>query len=205
MLLAEFHTRMRAEVEALTTGRADSSAFLIWFLENFFRLEPQDAIDSVCDQINDKGIDGIFVDDEEEKIYLLQSKFSPNDNQHQGDNDLRNFIGARQWFTDENTLNNLLASTASRDLKSLVKRTKISEKLSYDLVSVFVTNKAFNLHANEYIDVTEDLEHWDQNDLFNKFKDFNPFKVHHIKSSKSLEKFKILPLNVAFGNLLDSI
>lgn len=169
MLLEEFHNRMRDEVAALTTGRAESSAFLIWFLENFFRLDPQDAIDSVCDQTNDKGIDGIFVDDEEEKIYLLQSKFSPNNDQQQGDNDLRNFIGARQWFNDENTLNNLLDSTASRDLKSLVKRTKVSEKLSYDLISVFVTNKTFNVHANEYIEITQSLEHWDKNDLFNKF------------------------------------
>lgn len=169
MLSEEFHNRMREEVASLATGRSESSAFLIWFLENFFRLDPQDAIDSVCDQTNDKGIDGIFVDDEEEKIYLLQSKFSPNNNQQQGDNDLRNFIGARQWFNNENTLNNLLESTASRDLKSLVKRTKVSEKLSYHIISVFVTNKIFNEHAIEYIEITESLEHWDQNDLFNKY------------------------------------
>jgi len=169
MLLEEFHKRMRAEIAPLTSGRAESSAFLIWFLENFFRIELQDAIDSVCDQTNDKGIDGIFVDDEEEKIYLLQSKFSPNDDRLQGDNDIRNFIGARQWFNDEISINNLLESTASRELKSLISRSRVIEKLDYNVISVFITNKVFNTHANEYIAITENLEHWDQNDLFNKF------------------------------------
>src|SRR5260221_4617524 len=116
MILNEFYNRMREEVSEFSIGRGESSAFLIWFLENFFRLETQEAIDSVCDQTNDKGIDGIYVDEEEEKIYLFQSKYSPTNDQDQGDNDLRNFIGARQWFNDEASINNLLSSTASSDL-----------------------------------------------------------------------------------------
>jgi len=169
MELNEFYNRTREEVAEFSVGRSESAAFLIWFLENFFRLETQDSIDSVCDQTNDKGIDGIYVDDEEEIIYLFQSKFSPNNNQDQGDNDIRNFIGARQWFENEESVNSLLSSTASEDLKSLVTRAKISEKTQYKLISVFVTNKSFNSHAKEYIDVIEDLETYDCNDLFNKF------------------------------------
>ena len=158
MLLNEFYSQMREEVAEFSIGRGESAAFLIWFLENFFRLETQDAIDSVCDQTNDKGIDGIYVDDDEEIVYLFQSKFSPNNNQHQGDNDIRNFIGAREWFENEDSVNSLLSSTASKDLKSLVKMSKISEKTLYKIVSVFVTNKVFNSHAKEYIDVTTDIE-----------------------------------------------
>jgi len=169
MELNEFYNRIREDIVEFSVGRNESAAFLIWFLENFFRLETQDAIDSVCDQINDKGIDGIYVDDEEEIVYLFQSKFSPNNNQNQGDNDIRNFIGARQWFENEESVNSLLSSTASKGLKSLVKRSKILEKTQYRLVSVFVTNKSFNSHAKEYVDVTEDLETYDCNDLFNKF------------------------------------
>jgi hypothetical protein len=133
MELNEFYNRMRKEVLEFSISRGESAAFLIWFLENFFRLETQDAIDSVCDQVNDKGIDGICVDDEEEIVYLFQSKFSPNNNQDQGDNDIRNFIGARQWFENEESVNFLLSSTASKDLKSLVTRSKISEKTQYKL------------------------------------------------------------------------
>lgn len=169
MELNEFYIQMRREVAEFSVGRGDSAAFLIWFLENFFRLETQDAIDSVCDQTNDKGIDGIYVDNEDEIVYLLQAKFSPNDNQSQGDNDIRNLIGAKQWFENQESVNPLLSSTASKDLKSLVKRSKISEKTQYKLVTIFVTNKLFNPHAREYIDVTENLETYDGNDLFDKY------------------------------------
>lgn len=170
MELNEFYIQMRKEVAEFSVGRGESAAFLIWFLENFFRLETQDAIDSVCDQTNDKGIDGIYVDVDEEIVYLFQSKFSPNNNQNQGDNDIRNLMGARQWFENEESVNSLLSSTASKDLKSLVKRSKIPEKKTqYKLVSVFVTNKVFNSHAKEYIDVVEDLETYDCNDLFDKY------------------------------------
>ena len=171
MELNDFYRRMREEVAELSIGRQETSAFLIWFLKNFFRLEIQDAIDSVCDRTNDKGIDGIYVDDEEETIYLFQSKFSPIDSQVQGDNDIRNFIGARQWFKNEEKVNNLLGSTAPMELKSLVKRMKIKEKinLNYKLTSVFVTNKKFNTDAEEYIKIASDLEAYDRNDLFDKY------------------------------------
>jgi hypothetical protein len=169
MELVEFYDRMRQEVAEFSQGRNESAAFLIWYLENFFRLETQDAIDSVCDQPNDKGIDGIHVDNEQEVIYLFQSKFSPNNDQAQGDNDIRNFIGAREWFVDEESVTNLLSSTASRHLKSLVEGLKLSEKTDYNIISIFVTNKGFNTHAKEYIEIASNLEAYDYNDLFNKY------------------------------------
>ncbi len=169
MELNEFYKRMREEVTEFSKGRDESAAFLIWFLKNFFRLEEQDAVDSVCDHKNDKGIDGIYVDDEEEVIYLFQSKFSPNDDQDQGDNDIRDFVGAREWFKSEETVNNLLNSTAYSELKSLVQRVKVLEKTNFNLISVFVTNKRFNTHAREYVNIASELEAYDCNDLFAKY------------------------------------
>lgn len=169
MELNEFYKRMREEIAEFSKGRDESAAFLIWFLKNFFRLEEQDAVDSVCDHKNDKGIDGIYVDDEDEVIYLFQSKFSPNNAQDQGDNDIRNFVGAREWFKNEETVNNLLNSTAYSELKSLVRRVKVLEKTSFRLISVFVTNKKFNTHAREYINAVSDLEAYDRDNLFAKY------------------------------------
>lgn len=167
---SEFYPKMRQEAsEFIIGGRSASSAFLIWFLENYFRLETVDAIDSVCDQSNDKGIDGIYTDDDDEIIYLFQSKFSPNDDQDQGDVDIRNFIGAREWFQSEETVQNLLNSTASRELKALVQNLNIKDKTNYTKTSVFVTNKAFNTHAKEYIDITSNLESWDIEKLFQSY------------------------------------
>ncbi len=167
----EFNSRMRAEVDQYTcNGRQPSAAFLAWFLENYFRLESQDAVDSVCDKTNDKGIDGIYVDDEEEVIYLFQSKFSPNDNQDQGDNDLRNFVGAKQWFNDENSVNALLCSTACQELKSLVNRLNIIERIDFDVILVFVTNKKLNIQASEFLEVnSEYLQGFDITKLYDKY------------------------------------
>lgn len=179
MELNEFYNRMRAEVAEHSTTRSDSSAFLFWFLENFFRLDKQDAEDAICDQTNDKGIDGIYVDDEDEIIFLFQSKYSPQNHQSQGDNDLRNFIGARQWFADEASVKNLLSSTASNELKSLVTGSGVVEKTRYKSVSVFVTNKVFNKHAKEYIHIANNLDAYDANSLFAQYTYFadneNPF------------------------------
>jgi hypothetical protein len=164
-----FCQKMRQEVAEHTNGRSDSSAFLIWFLENFFRLETDEAIGDVCDNPNDKGIDGIYVDDEDEVIYLFQSKFSPSDNQDQGDNDVRNFVGSRQWFENETAVQNLLSSSASEELKSIVREANIIEKTNYKKISVFVTNRIFNRHAKEYIGVTQNLEAYDSEYLFDKY------------------------------------
>lgn len=169
MTLEQFFGNLRSDIRNYNNGRSDSSAFIIWFLENYFRLDQQDAIDCVCDQQNDKGIDGIFVDDEEEIIYLIQSKFSPVDNQSQGDNDIRNFVGAKQWFTSPESINNLLESTASQELKQLILNSKLLEKTNYELKIVFITNKSFNTHAKEFIAINQDLEPWDCDDLLNRY------------------------------------
>jgi len=170
MELTEFRSRMRQEVAGyLSSGRQDTAAFLIWFLINYFRIEPQDAIDSVCDHTNDKGIDGIWLDEEEENIYVFQSKYSPVDDNDQGDNDIRNLNGATTWFADETTVQQLLDSTASHELKSLVKNQGILEKAHFDVIPVFITNKRFNIHANEYLAANPNIEGYDSNKLFQEY------------------------------------
>ncbi|MEY2484153.1 MAG: hypothetical protein QOK24_2681, partial [Verrucomicrobiota bacterium] len=39
----------------LDPNRTESASFLIWYFENYLRLDPVDAIDAVCDQPGDKG------------------------------------------------------------------------------------------------------------------------------------------------------
>lgn len=163
------HGKIRHAITEHAHGRGDSACFLIWFLENYFRLDHDEAIGAVCDHTNDKGIDGVLVDDEDELIYLFQSKFTPNDNQEQGDNDIRNIVGAKQWFSSERSVTELLTSTASQDLKSIVIDSNVLEKVGYKKISVFVTNKTFNEHAKEYIQAATDLEAYDIDFLFEKY------------------------------------
>jgi hypothetical protein len=201
MTLEEFYEKLRTEIYDYSNARSETSAFIIWFLENYFRIDRQDAIDCVCDNTNDKGIDGIFVDDEEEIIYLIQSKYSPKNNQDQGDNDIRNLVGAKQWFKDTQTLNNLIESTASKELKSLIKEKELFERIHYDKVVVFITNKIFNTHANEYIEVNNDLEAWDCNTLLDKYTFFTDKDIRFDSKDLFLTNKSKIEYNLADGTI----
>jgi hypothetical protein len=52
-------------------GRTEARAFLAWFLEHYYRLEETDAQDAVCDGPDDKGVDGIYVNTNLERIEIL--------------------------------------------------------------------------------------------------------------------------------------
>lgn len=99
MNLTEFTPKLRSEVDILKENyRNDNSAFLIWFLKNIFCLNEIDCVDSVCDGSRDKGIDGIWIDESEETIYIFQSEFSPNDMREAGDTKIREFSGVNVCF-----------------------------------------------------------------------------------------------------------
>jgi len=148
------NSRIADEVaEYQVKGRNESAAFLAWFLVNFLRVDPEEARDSVCDSQNDKGIDGILVDDQTGEIMLFQAKYKTDDRKSQGDNDLRNFAGAASWFRTPETVDSLIASTASEELKSLIQRCEVRKRLSegYMVRLVFLSSLPFDSNAKEYI------------------------------------------------------
>jgi len=203
MNITEFNSRLREEVNTyMCSGRNESAAFLAWYLKNFFRIEEQDAIDSVCDSRNDKGIDGIYVDEIGGEIYLFQSKFSPNDNREQGDNDLRNFVGARQWFESERSVGQLVASTASVELKSLVAQLEIADRISsgYSIYLQFVTNKMFDTNAKEFLNLPSNiLEGFDLNVLFSKYTYIADEEIQISPVSLSLSNLSRIEYNLPSG------
>lgn len=171
MNLTEFNARLRPEVEILKENyRNDSSAFLIWFLKNIFCLNEIDCVDSVCDGSRDKGIDGIWVDEEEETIYVFQSEFSPNDLRDSGDTKIREFSGVSAWFSSEEQVQNLENALINLELQSRLNTLKIKDKISrgYNVEYVYVTNKIFDRNATEYLTNTN-IDAYDINDLFEKY------------------------------------
>lgn len=58
----------------LAPKRSESASFLIWYFENYLRLDSLDAADCVCDQSGDKGIDGIYLNTDANVIEVYQSK-----------------------------------------------------------------------------------------------------------------------------------
>jgi len=168
---AEYNNRLRNEIDVLKQQyRNDNSAFLIWFLKNIFCLSEQDSVDSVCDGSRDKGIDGIWVDDNDEEIYIFQSEFSPNDNRDSGDTKIREFAGVCTWFSDESQVNNLLNALINLELKQRLLLLKISDKVArgYLVNYVYVTNKIFDVNAKEYLD-TSKIDAYDNNLIFSKY------------------------------------
>lgn len=167
----EYNNRLRSEVEILKHQyRNDNSAFLIWFLKNIFCLSEQESVDSVCDGPRDKGIDGIWVDESEEEIYIFQSEFSPNDDRDAGDAKIREFSGVTTWFSDESQINKLLVALINLELKQRLISLKIADKIArgYIVNYVYVTNKKFDINATEYLD-TADIDAYDNNIIFGKY------------------------------------
>lgn len=165
----QFKDRVKNEVSFYDgNGRDRSANFLVWFLKNYFRLDEDYILDIVCDHSNDKGIDGIYVDDEINEIFLFQSKYRKNFSKGEGDGDLRKFVGSGKWLTAEN-VQKLANSRASRELKDLVSRYDVFDKLSegYSVKSVFVTTGTFDSSARDYIKATNDkVNYWDSDGLF---------------------------------------
>jgi hypothetical protein len=62
--------------EHLDPKRSESASFLIWYLENYYRLDTLEAVDAVCDQPGDKGVDGILVNDKDQTIRVFRSKIN---------------------------------------------------------------------------------------------------------------------------------
>ena len=142
-----------------------SAQFLRWFLEEIFRLDPQDADDACVDSQLDKGIDGIFVSEQAETIFLYQSKVRQRRKTTLGDKDLKEFSGSLDQFRSGDNLNNLLAGNASEDLKNCIKRTELLDRIDseYSIVGVFCTNIPASRDAFEYLKSKDDLELYDAN------------------------------------------
>ena len=108
------------------TDLAESAAFLYWFLINVYRLDETEARDAICDHSNDKGIDGIYVDHNNEEIHFLQSKIRQSKTGTVGDVGPKNLMGSVNQFDDPAKVEAILAGNADADLKRLLVRAQVA-------------------------------------------------------------------------------
>lgn len=135
----------------LDPKRSESASFLIWYLENYYRLDPQQAVDCVCDQSGDKGIDGLFVNDNSQSIHVFQARISQK-NTTVGDVSLKEFSGTLQQLTDSNSVNNLIASAGDAQVASLIKRLNVIDKVNeYELYGEFLSNVEIDHNGSSYL------------------------------------------------------
>lgn len=137
--------------------RTESASFLIWYLEHYYRLNTLNAVDCVCDQSGDKGVDGIYLNEDTNTIDVFQSKLFQDPNKTLGDSPLREFRGTLSQFDSVETLQNLVSTAGRAEVSSLISRLDLVKKRpTYHLRGVFLTNVKIDANATAFLN-TEPL------------------------------------------------
>ncbi len=151
----------------LVAGRTDSHAFLVWFLQHYYRFDETEAQDTVCDGPDDKGVDGVYVDENLETIDLFQCKLVQNVNKTLGDTQLKEFVGTISQFRDPQEIVRIAAATSNRELANLLTSSDVAKKVEdgYSVMGVFVTNIDRDQNAIDYLSGREEIRLFDKKEL----------------------------------------
>ena len=136
----------------LDPKRTESASFLIWYLENYYRLDTVAAVDSVCDQRGDKGVDGIYLSDGDKTIDVFQCRLSQKKDSSIGDAALREFCGTLSQFETEASIRNLIASGGEAEVARLARRLDLVNKVgTHDVRGVFISNLNIDENGISYL------------------------------------------------------
>lgn len=153
----------------------DSARFLRWFLENIYRQDPQDADDACVDKKQDKGVDGILVNDVIETVFIFQSKVRQNEKSTLGDTDLKEFWGTIAQFDTAETIQVILDGAANTELKSAILRHGVKAKVAagYNVEGVFCTNIPVNQDGLDFLQTCPSIVAYDANRICSEFIDLD--------------------------------
>lgn len=181
------------------TGLGESAAFLVWFLEQAYHLEETAARDAVCDHANDKGIDGIYVDHNNEEIHFMQSKIRQQAHGKIGDVEPKTLIGSVQQFNSEDKVNAVLAGNAHKDLKALLIAQNIGGLVAkgYGLKSVYVSNALHNADSRELAANNSSIAIYDRQDIAARIIDIDAAKAR--KDTFTFDTTYVPPLGMTAG------
>ena len=150
--------------------RSESASFLIWYFENYLRLDDLDAVDAVCDQSGDKGVDGIYLNSEANAIEVYQSRLFQKVDSSVGDKPLREFQGTLSQFSSEESLDNLIASAGDAEVARLIIRLNIKQHITeYDVIGYFVCNGELDANGDAFLQATPDMRFIGASELKNTY------------------------------------
>ena len=150
----------------LAPRRSESASFLIWYFENYLRLDSLDAVDCVCDQSGDKGIDGIYLNTDANVIEVYQSKLFQKADALVGDKLLREFQGSLTQFETPQSLGNLVDTAGEAEVARLVKRLEILRHISeFDIVGYFVCNGELDANGRAFLEGASRIRFLGKSDL----------------------------------------
>ncbi|HMD86575.1 MAG TPA: AIPR family protein [Terriglobia bacterium] len=147
--------------------RTESRQCLAWFLENYYRLEETEIDDCICDGIDDKGIDGIYVNEQLAQIDVFQSRIKTKPAKTLGDTDLREFYGSLSQFNSERSVRNLEATTGNKELRRTLKDNEIAKKVgeNYKVSGIFLTNAKRDGNAIHFLKSATNIILYDEIEL----------------------------------------
>jgi hypothetical protein len=150
--------------------RTESRQFLAWFLESYYRLEETELEDCICDGTDDKGIDGIYVNEPLAQIDVFQSRMVTK-KQILGDTGLREFYGSLNQMRKAESVTLVGSTTKNTELSRLIREKEIAKKVAegYKIHGVFLTNATRNKDAIGYLKTAPDLLLWDGPELQNAY------------------------------------
>ena len=155
-------------------GRRESATFLNWFLENIYRLDAVSADDAICDETNDKGIDGIYVDHNAEEVHFLQSKISQKASTI-GDVSIKQLIGSIHQFDTAKDIEKVLTGNANSELKKIISRNNLPKLVEqgYSLKAIYVANTERDDNTKEVQEHFDELIVYAASDIVSNFIEFD--------------------------------
>jgi AIPR protein len=181
--------------------RTESRQFLAWFLENYYRLEPTEVDDCICDGSYDKGLDGIYVNEHLSQIDVFQSRLVKG-KKTQGDASLHEFYGTLAQFANASAVKGMEQTTKNKELASLLQAQEIAKKVAegYEVRGVFLTNAARDQNAIDFLMTTPNLILYDEVELQ---KDFVPIdKTEPISTPVSFDVSSVPIMDYPIGSTL---
>jgi len=108
--------------------KKETIALLILFLRLKFKLDMGEELEYICDGINDNGIDAIYVSDETEEIYFIQSKYRKNEKLKGFENDIKAFNTSVETIISK--IKNKDYSKINMHLKNLIINLELERKIN---------------------------------------------------------------------------
>jgi hypothetical protein len=103
----EFEKRLKSEIQALSRQHhlSDDKAFGLWFAMNILELTEPDALAATqFDGPNDKSVDFFWIDDDAERVFIGQFKYSPTLSATARTSHVALLQASLNWLTNPNAL-----------------------------------------------------------------------------------------------------
>ena len=185
-------------------SETESRAMLAWFLENYYRLDESDIYDCVCDGHNDKGIDGIYANQQARQIDIFQTTVFKTEGKTQGDAKLKQLSGTLAQLSTKAGAEKVLA-VANPELRAIAERVNLLKCIedNYTVRGIFITNAKADSSATTFISTQTNIVLYDRAKLMGEFVTID--KTDPISSEKSFDVGDVPTLAFPIGQKLKMV